>query len=140
MDMTPREALDRMYQEGTHAAVAESKKNEFVIFMNHDLVTAAETSPGRHLRKLKVPTRRARPLLQLAGETEAETEAALDEMGTQFGIAEQDDDAVTVITRHETLAHQIRSAAPVCRCVGNFHSAESGQVTCKFDGSAIRCY
>jgi hypothetical protein len=140
MDLTPRQALNRMYEEGAHAVVAESKKNEFVILMNHDLVTAAESSPDSRLDKLKVPARRARPLLQFAGETEADTEASLDEMGTQFGVAERDDDFVMVVTRHETLAYEIRSAPPICRCVGNFHSAEIGQKKCRFDNTDIRCY
>jgi hypothetical protein len=45
---------------------------------------------------------------------------------------------VTIVTRHETLAYDLRSSGDVCRCVKNNHRAPRGK-PCPFCHSTVRC-
>lgn len=78
------------------------------------------------------------PPLNILSGPENEWEAALDRAQVSFGILEPQEMAV-LVTRHETLAAEIRNTGPVCRCMENLHRRRGSEKRCEICDSVILC-
>lgn len=146
----PLSALfDRMAESGVHAAIVALPGREPMLVTNQECDQAMEAG------LTKASEVHGAALHVAAAEVE-DWEATLDDAVASYGIVEggaregavHDGDVlyeqevvgamVTIVTRHETLAHDIRHAGAVCRCRANNHRAAGGR-PCQICHSPVRC-
>lgn len=144
--------FDRMAASGVHAAIVAPPGREPVLVTNRDVDDALERGVV-HVGEIG-----GRPLHVVGAEIrDREWETALDDASASYGVVrerrwepehaggavsfEQEARAasmVTIVTRHEGLAEEIRSAGEVCRCEKYKHRAPKGR-PCPYCSSAVRC-
>ncbi|HSU17201.1 hypothetical protein [Longimicrobium sp.] len=156
-DPSLAEVFGRMASTGVHAVIVAAPGREPVLVTNLDVDEGIEQGLDR------VDQISSFPLHVVNAEVE-DWQAVLDEAGSSYGIdvagwrggddaedkgddgdvvasptlAPRDLDAmVTIVTRHETLAHDIRSSGEVCRC-RNLHRAPKGR-PCPICSTRVRC-
>ena len=146
----PLSALfDRMAESGVHAAIVALPGREPMLVTNEECDRAMEAGLTKSSQV------DGAPLHVVAAEVE-DWEGALDDAAASYGLVEggaregevHDGDVlyeqevvgamVTIVTRHETLAYDIRRAGAVCRCRQNNHRAAKGR-PCHICRSPVRC-
>lgn len=149
-DVPLAEVFDRMADAGVHAAIVAIPAQEPILVTNLDVDEGLERGLER------VSQIRGRPLHVVQAEV-ADWETALDDASAGYGMvaagarefsvaggeADFEGEAtpqglVTIVTRHETLAADIRNAGEVCRCQRFKHRAPRGR-PCPFCSSVVRC-
>jgi hypothetical protein len=150
------EVFDRMAESGMHAAIVAPAGGEPVLVKNHDVSDGLENG----LRRVdQIPVFPLRVVQAEVEDWEGELEKAdasygtVAERGWTRGGEDDGDDGggggttwfevpesvsmVTIVTRHETLAAEIRNAGAVCLCV-NRHRVPGGR-PCPICSKAVRC-
>jgi CBS domain-containing protein len=148
-DATPAEVFDRMAEHGVHAAIVGMSGGEPVLVSNREVDEALEAGLARVGQLSGTP-------LHVVNAEVADWEGVLDDAGRSFGVveaaggggpmrsevaaaaaeAELEPPTITIVTRHESLADDIRTAGVVCRCRNN-HRAKQGEPC--FCRAPVRC-
>ncbi|HEV2147730.1 MAG TPA: hypothetical protein VGR37_10040 [Longimicrobiaceae bacterium] len=136
-DTPLRDAFSQMARANVPAMIVRHP-DRMVLLTDKDISQALESDrpvdAGAPTGSIQSPL----PPLNILSGPENEWEAALDRAQVSFGVLEPQETAV-LITRHETLAAEIRNAGPVCRCVENLHRTRRGEKECEICGSEILC-
>jgi hypothetical protein len=163
------DAFDRMADSGAHAAIVMRAGGEPFLVRNTDLDAAFDQGIERIGQVQGTPLHAAQAELEGwegalddAGASygivlpEATADSGDDDFGDDdFGDDDFGEEAigygpppargprmpatVTLVTRHERLAAEIRNSGSVCRCTGlHRHKGHKG-AACRFCGSPVRC-
>lgn len=150
-DVSLANVFGRMAKARTHAAVVALPGKEPVLVTNHDVDEGLERGL-EHVGEIDGRT------LHVAGAEVADWESVLDAAAASYGMVARGGPhpagphesgegvgrevargaMVTIVTRSETLAADIRNAGQVCRCRKYRHRAQKGK-PCPFCRSAVDC-